>query len=98
MDIIYNGPFTDADILRRHGEYEVLSETEFQKKDRALVYKPATITIDGKTSEIQLNHCYNPFCKWYGLPQQKYMNIKSKPSRYKLTGASVGVTILNHHI
>ncbi|NRT87023.1 hypothetical protein B0H41_000702 [Clostridium beijerinckii] len=23
-----------------------------------------------------MNHCNNPFCKWFGLPQQKFDNVK----------------------
>ena len=86
------GPFSDAEIHQRHDEYNKLPAEEFQKKYRSLIYRPAIISIDGKDFEIQLNKCNNPFCKWYGLPQVKYENIKSKPSRYKIVASSRGST------
>ena len=81
------GPFSAAEIDLRHDEYKKLPAEEFQKKYRSLVYEPAIIKIDGNDFEIQLNKCNNPFCKWYGLPQVKYENIKSKPSRYKIVSS-----------
>jgi len=31
-----------------------------------------------KEELIQLNYCYNPFCKWYGQPQKKCSVFKIK--------------------
>ena len=33
-----------------------------------------------------MNYCNNPFCKWIGLPQERFESIKGKPSRYKMVG------------
>lgn len=80
------GPFTPAEMIRRHTEYNDLSSKDFKKKYRSYIYKPAYIVINGEKHEILLNCCHDPFCKWFGLPQQRYTTIKSSPSRYKLTG------------
>lgn len=47
------------------------------------LFKTVKFEWNGKKYEIQFNTCTNPFCKWCGLPQEKF-NIKGKPSRYKL--------------
>lgn len=84
LKISCHTPFTEEDIKQRNTEYFPLSYDKFKKKYRHHVFTPSIIDISGISYAIQLNKCYNPFCKWYGLPQKKYDEIKSKPSRYKL--------------
>lgn len=79
-------PLSNEDILKRQTDYPLLGEIDFAKKYRGLLYKEVTLNIKGKEYKIQANFCTNPFCKWFGLPQYKYEDIKSKPSRYKLVG------------
>ncbi len=82
-----SGPFSEAEILARHSEYETLSPEEFKKKYKNYSFKPAIIEIEGKKYEIQVNHCCSPFCKWFGLPQKRYVNLRHMPSRYKFVSA-----------
>lgn len=90
LNIECQGPFSDIEISQRDSEYQTMTPSDFMKKYRHHLYTPATITIDGETKEIQLNHCYNPFCKWYAQPQKKYINLKSNPSRYRIVGTNDG--------
>jgi hypothetical protein len=50
-----------------------------------LLFMPVEFNWNSKTYKIQFNHCANSFCKWNGLPQEKFPT-KGKPSRYRLTG------------
>lgn len=79
-------PISDEEIRNRQIDYPVLGEVEFAKKYRALLFKEVELVIGCKSTKIQSNFCINPFCKWFGLPQHKYNNVKNKPSRYKLVG------------
>lgn len=79
-------PLSDEDILKRQADYPVLGEVDFAKKYRGLLFKEVTLNVDGAEHEIQANFCTSPFCRWFGLPQHKYQEIKNKSSRYKLVG------------
>jgi len=87
LNISCSGAFSESDHVLRHKEYPLLPDVEFQKKYHHLVYTPAQIVIDGVTHKLQFNFCNNIFCKWFGQPQLRYENIKSKPSRYTLQHA-----------
>jgi hypothetical protein len=50
------------------------------------VFKPVLVHWSGRTFEIQLNACTDPFCKWFGKPQERFESVRYKPYRYKLTG------------
>lgn len=84
LKIICHTPFSEEDIKQRNIEYFTLPYDKFKKKYRHHVFTPSTIDINDIHYKLQFNKCYNPFCKWYGLPQKRYDEIKSKPSRYKL--------------
>lgn len=79
-------PLSNEDISQRQTEYSLLGEVDFAKKYRGLLYKEVTLNIEDKECRIQANFCTNPFCRWFGLTQHKYEDIKGKPSRYKLVG------------
>lgn len=79
-------PISDEEIRNRQIDYPVLGEVEFAKKYRALLFKEVELVIGSKSTKIQSNFCTNPFCKWFGLSQHKYNDVKNKPSRYKLAG------------
>ncbi|MFD1780808.1 insertion element protein [Fredinandcohnia salidurans] len=78
-------PLTNTETANRAKDYNVLSPKQFATKYKDLLFVPVTFTWDGQTHKIQFNHCANPFCKWCGLPQKKFENVKSKPSRYRLS-------------
>jgi hypothetical protein len=86
-DVIVERPISDAEISQREIDYPNLSMVNFAKKYNKQLYKPTTLIINGQEHKIQANFCVNPFCKWYGLPQHRYENIKFKPSRYTLWGS-----------
>lgn len=66
-----------------------LSPDKFAKKYKHLLFRSALMFdfFENQLYEIQLNYCLNPLCKWFGMPQHDYINIKFKPSRYKVQGA-----------
>lgn len=88
LDIEVVSPFSEDIIEARNKEYYSLSNIDFKKNYRNYVFTPAQLKIANEQYEINLNFCNNTFCKWYGLPQKKYENIKRKPSRYILQQTS----------
>ncbi|WP_339315247.1 hypothetical protein [Paenibacillus sp. FSL R10-2734] len=84
-------PIHEDEINNRHSDYVLLSPQQFAKKYRSLLFKPLKITHRGQVFEINVNHCLDPFCKWYGLPQKKYNDVKGKPSRYFIDGTNGNV-------
>ncbi len=95
IGVTCSSPFTGNQIIERHKEYLTLSKNDFMKKYRKHIFTPAVININGESHEIQFNYCINTFCKWYGMPQKKYDNIKGKPSRYKLEkGSKDGIHLI----
>lgn len=83
LGIHTQGVFSDELIKIRDKEYQTLSNIEFEKKYRHLLFTPGIFGLNGKQYSIQLNYCANPFCKWYGQHQLRY-ETKNKPSRYKM--------------
>jgi hypothetical protein len=80
-------PITDMEINSRQKDYSLLSRIHFAKKYRDVLFRPVKIHYNGQTFEIQMNTCTNPFCKWFGLPQERFENVRYKPSRYKMSGS-----------
>lgn len=88
-DIIsVKSPIAQTEPSQRTKDYPILSPNQFAKKYGKLLFEPVSFRWNGIEHQIQYNFCTNPFCKWHGLPQVKFMDVKSKPSRYKLNGAS----------
>jgi transposase-like protein len=85
-------PVSSEDISKRVKDYDVLTPKQFGTKYKDLLFKPIDFTWNGRTFQIQFNHCTNPYCKWHGLPQEKFPT-KGKPSRYKLSGSGTDKTI-----
>lgn len=81
-------PYTEQELIARENEYETLSDKQFAKKFRNLAFREVDFKFnnDNNIHSIQMNFCTNPFCKWFGLPQKKYTDIRGKPSRYKFEG------------
>lgn len=84
LGIQTHGAFPEELHKIRDKEYTELSNVEFEKKYRHLLFIPSSLSLNGHQYSIQLNYCANPFCKWYGQSQLRYEAIKNKPSRYKL--------------
>lgn len=79
-------PFlTPKEIQDRQKDYPLLTPKKFSFKENKLAFRPMKFEWQGKTYEIQMNHCTNPLCKNFGLPQEQF-NIKGKPSRYRISG------------
>lgn len=84
--VIEKVPFlTEKEIEKRHQDYPDLTPKKFATTENHLAFRQMKFSFQGKSYEIQLNHCNNPLCKNFGLPQEKF-NVKNKPSRYKITG------------
>ena len=77
------GPYDDATIVKRHMDYQLLSDVQFRKKYRHLLFTPCKLEFLGESIDIDMNRCNDTFCPNYGLPQIKFVNIRRKPSRYK---------------
>jgi transposase-like protein len=77
-------PVSSDELLDRHLSYPILSPRHFAQRYNKL-YEPVEFSFKGKAYKIQLNYCANPYCLWFGQPQERFEHIKNKPSRYKLT-------------
>ena len=80
-------PRTGEEIFSRYKDYMVLTEKEFGKKHQIKWHEPFTLVIGNKEYEIQFNFCTDPFCKWFGKPQE---NFESNLHRYRKSGLSAG--------
>lgn len=79
-------PFlSNKEIEDRQTNYPTLEPKKFSFKENKLAFRSMEFEWQGKNYEIQMNHCTNPLCKNFGLPQEQF-NIKGKPSRYRMTG------------
>jgi hypothetical protein len=70
-------PISNEEISMRYEDYSKLEEVKFAKKYRGLLYKDVILDIEGKEYQIQANFCTSPFCRWHGMQQHKYDNIKN---------------------
>lgn len=80
-------PLSVSEITSRSKDYPLLSPIDFAKKYRNVLYQPVTIEFQDVSHSIQVNHCTDPFCKWFGLEQTRFDKVKSKPFRYRLSGS-----------
>jgi len=85
-------PITDQELQDRNDDYPSLTPSRFTLKSNIQVYRPTKFKWKELSKEIQVNHCANPFCKNYGLPQKRF-KIKSKPYRYKIIGKGTSKSI-----
>lgn len=85
--VIVHSPLSNNELTNRLKDYDKLTPKQFATKFKELLFKPAEFTWNGQTHQVQFNHCLNPYCKWYGLPQKKFDDVKGKPSRYRLSGS-----------
>lgn len=77
-------PVNQEELNQRKLDYPKMKPIDFAKKSRNNLFRPTKIHLNGQVYEIQVNHCTNPYCKWFGLTQTRFENVKSKPYRYKL--------------
>lgn len=80
--------WTKPEMIQRDKDYQDLTPIAFKKKYQKVWDRPVEFEIKGKSYTIQINTCTNPFCGNYGLTQEKFNSIKSKPSRYKIISAT----------
>ena len=80
-------PVSDDELLDRQLQYPLLAPRKFAKRYHDMLFSSSHFTWNGEKYEIQYNHCTNPFCESFGLPQQRFTTIKNKPYRYKLQGS-----------
>ncbi|MCM3708853.1 MULTISPECIES: insertion element protein [Cytobacillus] len=83
--VLVSSPVLMEEISERTNDYHLLTPKQFGTKYKDLLFKPVDFSWNGITHQIQYNYCANPFCKWHGLPQEKF-DSKGKPSRYRLSG------------
>lgn len=86
-------PVNDIEINQRGEDYNHLNIVQFSRKYGRFLYEPVDININGASYSIQANYCINPFCKWYGLGQHKYTDLKRSPSRYTIIGREISKVI-----
>ncbi|MBT2571615.1 insertion element protein [Planococcus sp. ISL-110] len=75
-----------SEITQRHHDYLTLSDKKMKTQNVKFAFRPTDFTWKGKTHEIQLNFCANPFCKNHLQPQTKYGIGKNQ--RYTITGTT----------
>jgi transposase-like protein len=85
-------PITNEEIKERREQYPLLTPKKFATKFNDLLFQPVQFQWNGISNTIQVNQCTNPYCKWFGLGQEKFP-VKGKPSRYKLSGTGESKTI-----
>ncbi|MFB7813129.1 hypothetical protein ACFC0X_02990 [Paenibacillus chitinolyticus] len=88
-------PIHEDEIHNRQNDYSLLPPQQFAKKYRSLLFQPVKITYKGKPFEINTNHCLDPYCKWFGLPQRKFDDVKGKPHRYFIGSPKDGKQRIN---
>ena len=91
--VVVKSPIPPTEPSQRAKDYLILNPNQFAKKYGKQLFSPVSFRWNGLEHHIQYNFCTNPFCKWHGLPQVRFTNVKSKPSRYKLQGSSHSKTI-----
>ncbi|MEW9050190.1 MAG: insertion element protein [Neobacillus sp.] len=84
--VVIQMPLTSSEIEDRISHYNVLNPSKFSKRYNDLIYRPVVFNWNGNEHRIQFNFCGNPYCKWHGFPQERFVSVKSKPSRYRLSG------------
>lgn len=88
--VVVNTPVNNTTIKDREKYYDLLDPNRFSKRYNDALFHPVSFLKNNQIYHIQYNFCTNPFCKWYGLQQEKFSSIKNKPSRYKLGGSKQG--------
>jgi hypothetical protein len=88
--VVVRTPITASEIADRVEQYDLLDPSKFSKRYNDLLYRPVSFLLNEKEQKIQYNFCGNPFCKWHGLPQEKFTSVKGNPSRYRLSGRGKG--------
>jgi transposase-like protein len=86
--IVVPTPLSKKEIEERNKQYQLLTPKGFATKFKGLLFEPVELQWNGKTHRIQYNFCTNPYCKWFTLNQERFP-VKSKPSRYKLSGTDM---------
>lgn len=79
-------PVSELGLTLRNQLYSTLPPEEFGKKFKNGWHKPVSLSYLGKTYEIQANVCVNPYCRWFGMEQEQFNDIKYQPSRYRIAG------------
>lgn len=87
-------PLIQDEINLRNDDYNKMPSDKFNAKHRQLLspesYKTVNFELNGVTHTIQLNHCTNPFCRWFGEDQEELRKLAirgRKRYKYKLTGS-----------
>lgn len=87
-------PLSKDDLQNRTENYAKMSSDRFNARHRVLLatenYKPVTFEFNGVSYIIQLNHCTDPFCRWFGDDQLelKKLGVRGrKRYKYKLVGS-----------
>jgi hypothetical protein len=75
---------TPTEMKQREVDYDTLSDKKMKTTYINYAFRPAHLHWKGKTYEIQMNYCSDPFCKNFHQPQIAYSVGKIK--RYKMSG------------
>jgi transposase-like protein len=87
-------PVTQEELENRNKDYDVLTPRQFETKYRDLLFKLFKFNLLHNSHSFQFNHCVNPYCKWQGLQQEKFNEVKGKPNRYKLASSGDGIRMI----
>lgn len=82
-----SAPVSQEELENRKMDYDVLTPKQFSTKYNESLFKPIEFSLFNKSYSFQFNFCVNPYCKWHGLQQERFTDVKGKPSRYILTSS-----------
>lgn len=85
-------PLTDTEIAERDKDCPIKTRRRFAFNHRENLYRPAKLPYRDQVFDIQVNHCTNPFCQWFGMPQAplpKKSRRGKRTWRYKIIGSSM---------
>src|SRR5687768_1687333 len=80
-------PISIEELSDRQKDYPLLEPRKFARIYGDLLYTPINFFYKGKIHMLQVNFCKNPFCKWFGLSQERFNSVSNKPYRYRLSGS-----------
>jgi len=87
-------PLPQDEIDLRAEDYDKMPSDKFNAKHRVFLalkkYNPINFGFNGVTQTLQLNHCTDSFCRWYGEDQQelKQLGVRGRKRYiYKFEGS-----------
>lgn len=82
-------PYSDDILLQMDKDYKLMTPAIFAREYCHHAYEPAYLKVDSRVIAINMNHCLNPFCVNYGMPQGKFNKGKHDLMKYTIGSSKV---------